>query len=134
MVWLPGMELAKRMVMASTVTLVNLNMVLSQITLSGIAELSSHLFSSAFFLSLTASLPLSENNIRHHYLHLATMTIIFHHIFLWQQTECQRDVGQVSLNNIKHQTSAIAKRGIYLQTQAWSDSSGLSEVFGRTPF
>ena len=65
MVWLPGMELAKRMVMASTVTLVNLNMVLSQITLSRIAELSSHLFSSAFFLSLTASLPLSENNIRH---------------------------------------------------------------------
>ena len=74
MVWLPGMELAKRMVMASTVTLVNLNMVLSQITLSGIAELSSHLFSSAFFLSLTASLPLSENNIRHHsHVHLATM-------------------------------------------------------------
>ena len=59
----------------------------------------------------------------------------FHHISLWQHTECQRNIGQVSLNNnIKHQTSTITKRGIYLQTQAWSESSGLSEVFGRTPF
>jgi len=77
------MELAKRMVMASMVTLVNLNMVLSQITLSGIAELSSHLFSSAFFLSLTASLPLGENNVRHHsHLQLATLGHNFPPYFL----------------------------------------------------
>ena len=125
------MELAKRMVMASMVTLVNLNMVLSQITLSRIAELSSHLFSSAFFLSLTASLPLIEK-ISDIILQLATLGHNFPPYFLvathWVSKKYRASFSK------QHQTSTIGKRGIYLQTQAWSESSGLSEVFGRTPF